>query len=117
MPPAGTPLLRAGTVLTLANNRETIRLAIGQRLTVYLVPVPGGRPWDRPRLTGSGLQLVSVTGGFPQQGPMQAVYVAVAPGTAGLSSFTETQCAHAKPPCMVAVRIWTVQVIIGANRL
>lgn len=109
---ASSPVLQPGAILTAASNRETITLAVGQRLTVYLVPLPGGRPWERPRLTGSGLRLVSVLGGFPAQGPMQAVFVSVAPGIATLSSLTTLTCAHAHPPCMVAARVWTVQIII-----
>ncbi|MBO0835579.1 MAG: hypothetical protein J2P28_08680 [Actinobacteria bacterium] len=99
--------------MTVADNGTTVSLVVGQQLTVDLAPGPG--EWDRPTLSGSGLRLVSVTGGYPQLGTMRAVYRATDPGTATLSSSTDLPCLHARPRCLVAQRLWRVQFMIRSG--
>lgn len=114
--PSSPPVTPAGNVLTAADTGTTVTLVTGQRLTVILAPGPGAYAWHRPRLTGSGL-LLSVTGGYPYHGLMQAVFLATGPGTAVLSSFSDMPCLHERPRCLVAQRLWTVTVIIRAKTL
>ena len=101
-----------GNVLTAADTGARVTLVTGQRLTVDLAPGPGAYAWHRPRLTGSGLRLLSVTGGYPSHGPMRAVYLATGPGTAVLSSVSDMPCLHERPRCLVAQRLWTATVLI-----
>ena len=110
--PSSPPAMPAGNVLTAADTGATVTLVTGQRLTVALASGPGAYAWHRPRLTGSGLRLLSVTGGYPSHGPMRAVYLATGPGTAVLSSVSDMPCLHERPRCLVAQRLWTATVII-----
>src|SRR5262249_46247319 len=70
--PSSAPVTPAGNVLTAADTGARVTLMTGQRLTVDLAPGPGAYAWHRPRLTGSGLRLLSVTGGFPSPGTVPA---------------------------------------------
>src|SRR5215470_5194682 len=115
--PSSAPVAPAGNVLTAADTGARVTLVTGQRLTVDLAPGPGAYAWHRPRLTGSGLRLLSVTGGYPSQSPMRAVYLATGPGTVVLSSVTDMPCLHAHPRCLVAQRLWTATVIIRPKPL
>src|SRR5215467_5600393 len=90
--PSSAPVTPAGNVLTAADTGARVTLVTGQRLTVDLAPGPGAYAWHRPRLIGSGLRLVSVTGGYPHHGPMRAVFFATRPGTAALSSLSHMPC-------------------------
>ena len=110
--PSSAPGTPAGNVLTAADSGATVTLVSGQRLTVDLAPGPGAYAWHRPRLTGSGLRLLSVTGGYSYHGPMRAVFLATGPGTAVLSSVSDVPCLHERPRCLVAQRLWTATVII-----
>src|SRR5215469_16291974 len=70
--PSSAPVTPAGNVLTAADAGTTVTLVTGQQLTVGLEPGSGAYAWHRPRLAGSGLGLLSVTGGYPYHGPMRA---------------------------------------------
>jgi len=74
-------------------------------MTVDLAPGSGVYAWDRPQLIGSALQLVSAAGGYPSRDPMQALFRAVSPGTAIVSSLSDAPCLHARPRCMIAQRV------------
>ena len=115
--PSSAPVTPAGNVLTVADTGATVTLVTGQRLTMDLAPGPGAYAWHRPRLTGTGLRLLSVTGGYPYHGPMRAVFLATGPGTAALSSVSDMPCLHERPRCLVAQRLWTATVIIRAKPL
>jgi hypothetical protein len=109
--------MSAGNVLTAADTGARVTLVTGQRLTMDLAPGPGAYAWHRPRRTGTGLRLLSVTGGYPYHGPMRAVFLATGPGTAALSSVSDMPCLHERPRCLVAQRLWTATVIIRAKPL
>jgi len=115
--PSSAPGTPAGNVLTAADSGATVTLVTGQRLTVDLAPGPGAYAWHRPRLTGSGLRLLSVTGGYPHRGPMRAVFLATGPGAAVLSSLSDMPCLHERPRCLIAQRLWTATVIIRPKPL
>ena len=115
--PSSAPVTPAGNVLTAADSGATVTLVSGQRLTVDLAPGPGAYAWHRPRLTGSGLRLLSVTGGYSYHGPMRAVFLATGPGTAVLSSVSDVPCLHERPRCLIAQRLWTATVIIRPKPL
>jgi hypothetical protein len=112
--PSTAPATPPGNVLTAADSGETVGLRTGQRLIVDLMPGPGAYAWDRPRLSGSALRLVSAAGGYPDHGRMRAVFLAAGPGTAVLSALTDMPCLHTRPRCLIAQRVWTVRVIVRA---
>lgn len=107
-----TPL---GNVLTAADDGATVTLVVGERLTVSLAPVAGAYAWDRPRLSGSALRLVATTGGYPSAGLVQALFLAISPGTATVSTVSDMPCLHAQPRCLVAQRLWTSYVIVRSR--
>ena len=115
--PSSAPATSAGNVLTAADTGARVTLVTGQRLTMDLAPGPGAYAWHRPRLPGSGLRLLSVTGGYSYHGSMRAVFLATGPGTAVLSSVSDVPCLHERPRCLVAQRLWTATVIIRAKPL
>jgi hypothetical protein len=110
--PVPRPALSPGTTLTAADDRVTVSVVTGQELTVELAPRPGVYAWQRPRLTGTALRSVSVAGGYPDRGPMRAVFLAIAPGTAVISTLSDLPCLHAQPRCAVAQRVWTATVVV-----
>ena len=116
-PQSSSPVTPAGNVLTAADTGARVALVTGQQLTVDLAPGSGAYAWHRPRLTGSGLRPLSMTGGYPSHGPMRAVYLATGPGTAVLSSVSDMPCLHERPRCLVAQRLWAATVIIEAKPL
>jgi hypothetical protein len=105
-----------GRTLTSADIGATVTLRTGDYLTVDLAPTAGVYAWDRPRLTGSALRLVSVTGGYPARRPVLAVFLAAAPGTVTLSASSDLPCLHSRPACLPAQREWMVRVIIQSTR-
>jgi hypothetical protein len=102
-------------VLTVANNGTLAAVTVGQQLTVDLRPAAGVYAWDRPRLAGAALRLVSAVGGYPSRLPMQAVFLAVAPGVAVVLTASDIPCLHARPPCLLAQRLWQAQVIVRSS--
>lgn len=103
-----------GHVLMAADSGAMVALRSGDNLTVELLPGRGVYAWDRPRLTGTALRLVSVAGGYPAHGAMRAVFLAVRPGTADVSASSDLPCLHSTPRCLPAQRVWAVRVIVGA---
>lgn len=109
-PPTAGAVIPAGPV-TQAGDRETLLLTVGQQITVVLATPP--RMWDQPTAQGSAVTRVSANGGYPGTTPARAVFRAVAPGTARLTSFTDMQCEHQQPtPCPAAEQNWTVWVVV-----
>jgi hypothetical protein len=96
--------------LTEADNGATVVLTDGQSASVVL---GGGQlAWDRPRVTGAALRLVSASGGYPGGMPARATVRAVQAGTATISSISDAACLHAVPACEIAQRGWLVTVIV-----
>lgn len=108
-PTTAGPVIPTGPV-TRADDGETFRLTVGQQITVVLTASP--MAWVQPTAQGSALTRVSASGGYPGTTPAQAVFRAVAPGTAQLTSVTDMQCLHATPPCSVPQEVWTVWVVV-----
>ncbi len=76
---------------------------------------PGGQPWDPPLASGDALTQVGASGGYPSALPARAVFQAVRPGTAGLTSMTDAKCLHSSPRCSIPQRAWQVTVIVSAS--
>lgn len=109
-PPAAGAMILAGPV-TQADNGKTFKLTVGQRITVTLAASP--MMWDQPTAQGSAVTRVSASGGYPGTTPAIAVFRAVAPGTAQLTSATDMQCLHTTPRCSVPQEIWSVTVVVA----
>jgi hypothetical protein len=105
--PTGLP---AGPV-TQADNGKTFRLTVGQQLTVVLAKSP--MMWDQPTAHGSAVARVSSSGGYPGTTPAMAVFRAVSPGTAQVTSATDMQCLHATPRCLPPQQIWSITVVVS----
>jgi hypothetical protein len=97
-------------MLTQADSGLTIRLPVGAEVTVVL----SRGTWDPPAAHGAALVRVSVAGGYPSHLPARAVFRAVAPGTAELTSQTDPPCFHQAPRCTVATQLWHVAVLVPA---
>ena len=108
-PPTAGAVTPAGP-LTQADNGKTLQLTVGQQITVVLTRSP--MTWDQPTAQGSAVTRVSASGGYPGTTPARAVFRAVAPGTAQLTSVTDMQCLHATPRCSVPQEVWTVRVVV-----
>jgi hypothetical protein len=113
-PTAGTAptgqLLSNRQTLTVARDGATVRLRVGQVVTVALVS--HGLMWDVPKSSGNGLRRTSVSGGYPNGRPARAVFRAVRRGLSWISSATDAECLHAQPRCELMQRLWRVAVII-----
>jgi hypothetical protein len=100
--------------VTEADSGRTVHLDIGQRLRVVLGG--HGELWHRPVSPGPSLRVATADGGYPSSRPANAVFVAVQAGTASVTSLTDHPCLHARPPCKIAQRVWSVRVLIAAAR-
>ena len=114
--PSPTGLPTAGAVIpagpvTQADNGKTFLLTVGQEITVVLAASP--MAWDQPTARGSALTSVSASGGYPGTTPARAVFRAVSPGTAQVTSATDMQCLHATPRCLPPQQIWSITVVVG----
>jgi hypothetical protein len=96
--------------LTVADNGATVRMRIGQSVRVVLAS--GGMMWDAPKATGHAFHRTSVSGGYPTGRPAKATFRAVHAGRSSISSVTDAKCLHAKPPCTIAQRLWSVVVVV-----
>jgi hypothetical protein len=105
-----TSQTRSPVSLTALSNGTTVRLFRGQSVSVVL---RGTAPsWHVPAAIGRALRRTSASGGYPGHQPARATFVATWPGRAVLSSFDDTACLHAQPPCAVAQRSWRVVVSV-----
>jgi len=110
--PSPRPTKLTGPVtLTAANTGAVVYLHTGQQVTVVLAP--GFEQWHLPAASGTAVRLVSASGGFPGKQPARAVFLAVAPGTALLSSTSDAACLHAHPRCMIPQQLWRATVIVS----
>jgi hypothetical protein len=103
------PAAPAVTV-TAADNQKTVSLHVGDTLIVSLASnyVP-------PKLSAPGvLELRDTTGGYPTKQPLVARYVATAPGTVGVSSYTDIECNHDPMPCPSPSVPWAITANVTA---
>ncbi len=113
--PPGPPV--AGRkALTEADSGLTILLPAGQEVTVVLGPAGLTMPWDPPVARGGAVVRVSASGGYPSSLPASAVFRAVSPGTAQLTSWTDIKCLHLPEAqrCLPPQQMWEVTVIVRA---
>jgi len=114
--PAGPPVT-GRSLLTEADSELTIVLPAGHKITVVLGPSGMVMPWDRPVAQGGAVVRVSTSGGYPSSLPARAVFKAVRPGTARLTSWTDAKCLHLPEAqrCLPPQQIWEVTVIVPAD--
>ena len=99
--------------VTQADSGKTVHLHVGQQLRVALGD--RGERWHRPASPGPSLHLATVSGGYPSSRPADAVFLAVQAGTTSVTSMTDHPCLHARPPCKIAQRIWSVRVLVAGT--
>ena len=89
-------------------------LPVGQEVTVVLGPSGMAMPWDRPVAQGGAVVRVRASGGYPSSLPARAVFKAVRPGTARLTSWTDARCLHLPEArrCLPPQQMWEVAVIV-----
>ena len=112
---SATPAVSAtatAETLGVGDGGTTVRVVTGQRITVVLGPAG---PWDPPVARGTALVRISSSGGYPTSLPARAVFLAVRPGTARLTSTTDARCLHARPSCSIPQRLWQVTVIVAGT--
>lgn len=109
--PAPAPTLVSPGTVTLADAGSTVRLRRGERLHVRLSN--GSGTWEPPSADGEAVRRIEASGGYPSREAAQATFLAVADGTATITSRTDYPCLHAHPPCAIAQRIWLVRVIVS----
>jgi hypothetical protein len=106
VPPAA-PTLVSPTVLTQQPYGAVVKLKVGEQ--VLLEP---GIDWARPTITGVGLRMVAVSGGYPSLQPLKATLLAVAAGTAHIEDYTDAACFHETPRCLRATEELNFTVVI-----
>jgi hypothetical protein len=102
-PPAGSLV-----TVTTANNNATVSLHVGDTLLVSLPAM-----YQPPKVATAGvLQPDGITGGYPTGQPLQARYLAVAPGQTTVSTVTDAACIHQATPCPSPQVPWTLHVTV-----
>ncbi len=114
--PPGPPVV-GRSILTKADSGITIQLPVGQKVTVVLESSSVMMLWGQPAAQGGAAVRVSASGGYPSSLPARAVFKAVRPGTAQLTSWTDAKCLHLPEPqkCLPAQQLWQVRVIVPAG--
>jgi hypothetical protein len=97
-------------IVSTADNQKTVRLHVGDTLVVSLAS-----NYLPPKLSAAGvLEQREVTGGYPTGQPLVARYLAVAAGTAGVSTLTDIACNHEPTPCPSPQVPWAITVAVTA---
>jgi hypothetical protein len=109
-PPGSPPSASPDVTVTEADNQRTVSLKVGQTLGVSLAA-----EFRTPKASGSALAPVSASGGYPTGQPVSALFRAVSPGSADVTTTSDYACLHATPPCTVPVRLWVVHVDVVAG--
>jgi hypothetical protein len=114
--PPGPPVT-GRSILTGADSGITIQLPAGQKVTVVLESSSVMMLWGQPVAQGGAVVRVSASGGYPSSLPARAVFKAVRPGTARLTSWTDAQCLHLPEAqrCLPPQQLWQVTVIVPAG--
>jgi hypothetical protein len=107
------PTLTGPAALSKDSNGATVKLRVGQSVTVSLA-YDGLFSWYPPKATGTAIRLDRAGGGYPAKDAAWAVFTAIRPGIAALSSFNDTACLHATPRCLPPQENWQVTVNVAA---
>jgi hypothetical protein len=102
---AAGPSTGADVTVTQADTGRTLTLRVGQTLAVNL-----GSQYLQPTVSGTALIVLSATGGYPSGQPLAALYRAVAPGSADVTTHTDAACLHDPRPCAMPIALWQVHV-------
>ena len=104
-------------LLTQADSGLTILLPAGREIAIVLGPSGMIMPWDPPVALGGVVIRVSASGGYPSSLAARAVFKAVRPGTAQLTSWTDARCLHLPEAqrCLPPQQVWQVTVIVSAG--
>ena len=97
--------------MTAADNGATIVVRIGQVIAVDL----GGRSvmsYHQPHASGTALERLWTSGGYPARRAAMAGFRAVHAGTSDLASITDARCLHVSPRCAFPQISWRVTVIV-----
>jgi hypothetical protein len=109
--PSGTRTPGGQVTLTAADNGASIAVRIGQLITVDL----GGRgvmSYHQPHASGTTLERLWASGGYPARRGAMAGFRAVRTGTSNLVSITDARCLHVSPRCAFPQISWRVTVIV-----
>jgi hypothetical protein len=109
-PTTSAPPDDADVTVTQADSQRTVTLQVGQTLAVSL-----GAEFLPPAVSGAALAPASTTGGYPTGRPLAALYRAVAPGSADITTHSDYACLHSSPPCAVPTFSWTVHVNVVSS--
>ena len=90
-----TPTLVSPSVLHQDPFGAVVELKVGE--TVLFEP---GQDWVPLTINGSVLRIVTQSGGYPSDQPLNATILAVSPGTASIDDYTDAACFHTSPPCL-----------------
>jgi hypothetical protein len=107
MPSSSSSGSTADFMLTLADDGRSFTMFVGQTVRVDL-----RSDFRQPRLSGSELSPVNVSGGYPTGQPMSALYRAVTPGSVTVSTQTDNACNYTTPPCGAPVQGWSVHITV-----
>jgi hypothetical protein len=95
--------------VTTTDNLGTVHLTVGD---VLVVSLPSN--YVPPTVNPAGiLSAASVAGGYPTTDPLQARYLATAPGETDIASYTDALCNHQPMPCPSPSDQWRLHVIVG----
>jgi hypothetical protein len=95
-------------VVTAADNQSTVRLHVGDALLVNLAS-----DYLPPKLSAAYVLMQRyVHGGYSTGQPLTAGYLAVGPGTVGVSTMTDAPCNHDPTPCPSPGVPWTITVAV-----
>jgi hypothetical protein len=108
-PPSSAPPGAADVTVTETANQSTVTLVVGQTLGVSL-----DAEFLPPTVAGDALAQLSTSGGYPTGQPLTALYRAVAPGSAEVSTHADYACRYDTPPCPAPYRPWIVRVNVVA---
>lgn len=109
LPPS--PTLRAGDLVTNADNGALLLLAVGEQAHIELTPDPAGN-WDPPTVDGPQVQISAHAGGYPSSEALTATLTALSTGTALVVTSSDAPCFHTQPPCLRDQAQWIVTVVV-----
>jgi len=106
--PTSKPSYNGLVVVGKADSGSTVLLRVGEYLRVELDSAYRQPASSRRRV----VKRTSATGGYPSGRRMVAVFRAVAPGRADVTSSTDYACLHSTPSCALPQQLWIVHVVV-----